>query len=107
MASGNLAPAVPETSEHEPQMYTKESIFEQLQAILAELFEIEPGEVSLQSHLYEDLDIDSIDAVDMAVKLNELTGRKIQPSDFKDIRTVQDVVDAVYTLVHTEQACQA
>ena len=105
MASGNLAAAASKSNEPLASMYTKESIYEQLKAILAELFEIEPADVTMQSHLYQDLDIDSIDAVDMAVKLNELTGHKIQPSDFKGIRTVEDVVEAVYALVQTEQAC--
>lgn len=105
MASGNLAAAAAKSNEPLASMHTKESIYEQLKTILAELFEIEPADVTMQSHLYQDLDIDSIDAVDMAVKLNELTGRKIQPSDFKDIRTVEDVVEAVYALVQTEQAC--
>jgi len=83
-------------------MRDKESIYEQLKLILAELFEIEPAMVSRQAKLYEDLDIDSIDAVDMAVKLNELTGKKIQPAEFKNIRTIDDVVNTVYALVHTE-----
>ena len=83
-------------------MRDKESIYEQLKIILAELFEIEPEMVSRQARLYEDLDIDSIDAVDMAVKLNELTGKKIQPADFKDIRSIDDVVNTVYALVHSE-----
>lgn len=82
-------------------MHSKETIYEHLQAILIELFEIEPGDISPEANLYEDLDIDSIDAVDMAVRLNELTGHKIQPSDFRDIRTVNDVVDTVYALVQT------
>jgi acyl carrier protein len=85
-------------------MHNKEAIYEQLKTILAELFDIEPDAVSPQSNLYEDLDIDSIDAVDMAVKLNELTGKKIQPSDFKSIRTVDDVVEAVHALVQAEPA---
>ncbi len=85
-------------------MRDKESIYEQLKIILAELFEIAPETVSRQAKLYEDLDIDSIDAVDMAVKLNELTGKKIQPAQFKHIRTIDDVVDTVYALVQTEPA---
>lgn len=85
-------------------MHDKESIFEQLKIILAELFEIEPETVKRQANLYEDLDIDSIDAVDMAVKLNELTGKKIQPAQFKHIRTIDDVVNTVYAMVQTEPA---
>lgn len=67
---------------------------------MVELFEAEPNKIKPESKLYEDLDIDSIDAVDLIVKLKEITGKKLQPSDFKEVRTVQDVVDAVYRLLN-------
>ena len=81
-------------------MYTKEKIYLFLQDTLVSLFEIAPENIAPNANLYEDLDIDSIDAVDLTVKLKEFTGRRIQPSDFKQVRTVQDVVDAVYDLLH-------
>ncbi len=84
-------------------MQTKEAVYDSLKDILQELFEVEPKDVALTSSLYEDLDIDSIDAVDMIVKLKEITGKKLQPSDFKQVRTVQDVVDAVYDLLNSEE----
>ena len=83
-------------------MQSKEAIYQQLVAVMDELFDIEAEAISPAATLNEDLDIDSIDAVDMAVKRNELTGKKIQPDDFKTISTVQDVVEIVYTLVNTE-----
>ena len=83
-------------------MHTKDSIYDHLKTILADLFEIEPEQITPSANLYEDLDIDSIDAVDMAVKLKELTGKKIQPSDFKHVRTVEDVVEAIYSLLEPE-----
>jgi acyl carrier protein len=49
--------------------------------------------------LYSDLDIDSIDAVDLAVKLTQLTGKRLEPQVFKSVRTVQDVVDALTGLL--------
>ena len=81
-------------------MYTKDKIYSFLQETLVSLFEIAPDAISPNANLYEDLDIDSIDAVDLTVKLKEFTGRRIQPSDFKQVRTVQDVVDAVYDLLN-------
>lgn len=80
--------------------YTKESIYDYLTQTLEELFEVES--VTPESRLYEDLDIDSIDAVDLTVKLKEFTGKKITPSNFKDVRTVQDVVDAVFDLLQEQ-----
>ena len=63
--------------------------------LLAEMFELDAAELTPQSNLYEDLDIDSIDAVDLAVKLKQLTGKRLQPEVFKTIRTIGDVVDAL------------
>ncbi|BCD96824.1 acyl carrier protein [Marinagarivorans cellulosilyticus] len=81
-------------------MYSKEQIYAFLQDSLETLFEIDREEITPEASLYEDLDIDSIDAVDLTVKLKEFTGRRIQPSDFKQVRTVQDVVDAVFDLLN-------
>lgn len=79
----------------------KAEIFNQLQSIMVELFELDADEVTLQSHLYEDLDLDSIDAVDLVVQLQNITGEKIRPEEFKQVRTVADVVQAVDALINT------
>ncbi|NGZ84074.1 acyl carrier protein [Duganella sp. SAP-35] len=70
--------------------------------LLAEMFELDKAELTAESNLYADLDIDSIDAVDLAVKLKQLTGKRLQPEVFKTIRTIGDVVDALAGM--TEQA---
>jgi acyl carrier protein len=67
--------------------------------IMQELFELDPQQVTLQARLYEDLDIDSIDAVDLVVELKKITGKKLRPEEFKSVRTVQDVVDAISRLL--------
>lgn len=76
-------------------MKTRDEVAAHLRATLVELFEIEPDKITPQANLYTDLDIDSIDAVDLVLKLKEYTGQKIQPQQFKHVRTVNDVVDAV------------
>jgi len=81
-------------------MHTKEQIFEEQKKILVELFEIDEADIHLDSTLYEDLDLDSIDAVDMVVKLQGLTGKRFTPEDFKSVRTVQDIVDVTYKLLN-------
>lgn len=83
-------------------METKEDVYTRLQRILEEDFEIESGDIAMEANLYEDLDLDSIDAVDLVVKLREITGKKISPDAFKAVRTVEDVVNEVYKLVHGE-----
>jgi acyl carrier protein len=72
--------------------------------LLAEMFELDKSDLTAESNLYADLDIDSIDAVDLAVKLKQLTGKRLQPEVFKTIRTIGDVVSALETLVVEEQA---
>lgn len=80
-------------------MKTQEEIFNTLQDILVESFEIERSEITPEANLYEDLDLDSIDAVDLVVKLREITGKKIEPSVFKEVRIVQDIIVEIERLV--------
>lgn len=78
---------------------TKQEIYERLSAILQETFDIPADRIAPQSRLYDDLDIDSIDAVDLIVKLKPIVGKRLQPEAFKSVRTLQDVVDAVHNLL--------
>jgi len=78
---------------------SREEILEYLRSTLVELFELKPEQVVPEANLYEDLDIDSIDAVDLILKLKDLTGRKIQPQAFKHVRTVGDVIDAIQAVM--------
>jgi acyl carrier protein len=80
-------------------MKTEQDILAALKAILEDIFEVDPATVTLDSHLYQDLDLDSIDAVDLVIKLQELTGRKIKPEEFKQVRTVGDVVRTIHGLL--------
>ena len=80
-------------------METQADIFAQLKQILIDTFEAEEDAITLDAQLYQDLDIDSIDAVDLVVQLRELTGQKIKPEDFKNVRTVRDVVEAIEALL--------
>lgn len=78
---------------------TDAEILERIRVIFNENFAIEPERVTPSAHLFEELDLDSIDAVDLAVKLQEMTGRRIKPEEFKAVRTVGDVIAAVKTLI--------
>ena len=81
----------------------KELIFGKLKEFLVDLFEVPEENITPEARLSEDLDLDSIDAVDLIVKLQELTGQRIKPDEFKSVRTVQDVVDRVYELFEKGQ----
>ncbi|HZF15169.1 MAG TPA: acyl carrier protein [Steroidobacteraceae bacterium] len=92
-------------SDAKPMMIDAEqTILDQVRGVLARLFEIDPARIEPSSKLYEDLDIDSLDAIDLMIELKELTGRKVRPEQFKHVRTVGDVVTAVRKLVQDEDA---
>ena len=81
-------------------MHTKDEILEQVQIIISDLFEIDKSEITPDVELYEGLDLDSIDAIDMIVKLQKMTGKTVKPEDFRNARTVSDIVDVVHQLIH-------
>lgn len=78
---------------------TKEEIFNELKNILVEELEINEGNINCEANLFEDLDLDSIDAVDIAVRMQKFTDKKLSPAEFKKIKTVNDIVEAVYALL--------
>lgn len=83
-------------------MTEQDKIYQEVSTLLTKLFEITPEDITPEARLYEDLELDSIDAVDMIVHLQKKTGKKIKPEEFKAVRTVQDVVDAVERLLHED-----
>ncbi|WP_108652855.1 acyl carrier protein [Dongshaea marina] len=80
-------------------MHSRDEIFNEISKAMQELFELDAAQITLEASLYEDLDLDSIDAVDLVVKLQDMTGEKIQPDQFKSVRTVKDIVDSVEQLL--------
>lgn len=79
----------------------REEIFDYLKAYLHDIFEVPEENITLEANLVENLDLDSIDAVDLMVKLQEITGRKIPPDEFKTVRTLGDIVEKVYKILET------
>lgn len=72
---------------------------QEIQTLLVEaletLFEVDPSKITPETHLYEDLEIDSIDAIDLIDHIKRKTGHKLQAEDFRNVRTVADVIEAV------------
>ncbi len=81
---------------------TREEILAKLQTILAESFDLAPERITLKAHLFTDLDLDSIDAVELAIQLQEITGRRVKAEEFKHVRTVEDVVEAVHQMLQAK-----
>jgi acyl carrier protein len=77
----------------------KQEIFEELKKVLVESFMVEEEAITLTANLYTDLDFDSIDAIDLAAKIYAVTGKQLQPDQFRNVRTVGDAVDAVAELI--------
>lgn len=73
----------------------KDTLYLKICGILVDQFDVEEASVSMDANLYEELEIDSIDAVDLLVQLKELTGLKIAPETFKEVRTIRDVLNAI------------
>jgi acyl carrier protein len=74
---------------------SRDEVYKQIRSYLVDVFEIPADKVSPQARLYEDLDLDSIDAVDLIVKLQDLTQQRFAPKDFRSTRTVADVLDRI------------
>lgn len=83
---------------------TQQDIFQTLKDTLVEQFELDPESITPDAQLSEDLGLDSIDAVDMILKVQELTGCKVAPEDFKQVRTVGDVERVVQRLLDDQAA---
>lgn len=74
---------------------TRDEIYARIVEILSDSFELEAGEIKPESTLYEELDLDSIDAIDIFVQLREITGRRPDPAEAREVRTVQELVEFV------------
>ncbi|MEM7604413.1 MAG: acyl carrier protein [Myxococcota bacterium] len=72
---------------------TREEIQAQIVEILRDSFELDASTITPESTLYEELDLDSIDAVDIFVQLRDITGRRPDPEKAKAIRTVAELID--------------
>jgi acyl carrier protein len=81
-------------------MLSRDEVYRRLARYLTDMFEVPEEKIRPEARLYEELDLDSIDALDLVVKLQEITGRRISPQEFKTVRTVGDVVDRVTALLN-------
>lgn len=76
----------------------QQQIYLEIKKVLVDQFEIDESRIHPETRLYDDLEIDSIDAVDLLVRVKELTGKRIPPESFQDVRTIQDVLNKLADL---------
>ncbi|GFE78705.1 acyl carrier protein [Steroidobacter agaridevorans] len=81
-------------------MQSQDQILERIRQTLVELFELDSARITPEARLYEDLEIDSIDVVDLMDEVQKHTGRKVTPEDFRSVRTVNDLAMVVQRLLH-------
>ena len=74
---------------------TENEVFEELKKIIADNFEIDPAQVTRESNIVTDLDLDSIDAIDMVAELQKKVGCRLSAEDFKSVKTVGDIIKVV------------
>ncbi len=77
---------------------TKDEIFNKLKTILVDDFEIDEGKISLDANVVDDLDLDSIDVIDLIGKMKQFIPGKISPDTFKDVHTISDVIETIEPL---------
>ena len=74
---------------------TDAEIEQKIKDILVNEFECDPDRLKSDTNLFTELDLDSIDAVDLVVRLQQEIQKKVEPDDFRQIRTLGDVVATV------------
>ena len=77
---------------------TKDEIYAKLKETLVNDFDIEEADIKPEANIGVDLDLDSIDAVELIVKIKPYIDGKIEPELFKSVKTVQDVVNILEPL---------
>lgn len=75
-----------------------DEVYLRIKDILVDQFEVDESAVTMQANLYDELQLDSIDSVDLLVQLKVMTGKKISPEAFKEVRTIANLLDALAEL---------
>ena len=83
-------------------MSTKEKIESEIRELLAETFELDRDLIVPEAKLVEDLDLDSIDAVEIVIVLEEKYNKKITESQLRSIETIKDITDIIHSVVNEE-----
>ncbi|MGB6450823.1 MAG: acyl carrier protein [Steroidobacteraceae bacterium] len=83
------------------QNHDAEWVYQMIRSSLVELFRLDPARITPEARLADDLEIDSIDAVDLVDRVRRATGRKVAAEDFRSVRTVSDLAQAVERLIRS------
>ena len=78
--------------------HTKQQIQDHINQVLIELFELEEAQLTPHAKLYDDLDIDSIDTIDLLIELKKFIGKDIDPKAFQQATSLEDVTNIIHQL---------
>jgi acyl carrier protein len=78
---------------------SRAEIFSHVTGLMVKMFGLDPAALTEDTRLYDELDIDSIDAVDLMAELKSYTGKKVSPEDFRNVRTIGDIVNTLEALL--------
>jgi acyl carrier protein len=81
---------------------SKAEILREIQRMMKELFDFESDRVQPGTRLIEDLELDSLDAIDLAVKVEETTGIALDEAKIRQLRTIEDVIVAIEAILTTQ-----
>lgn len=83
-------------------MISKDDIFNKIKEVLVDEFEVDAENVTLDANLFTDLELDSLDAIDLMVTLDKELDIEINTETMQDMRTIQNVCDFVLAAVKSE-----
>lgn len=84
-------------------MATQEEVYNKITEVLIEEFEVEADAISMESNLFTDLELDSLDAIDLMVTLDKELGIEIKTEEMQDMRTIEDVCKFVLNSVPADE----
>ena len=79
-----------------------EEVFEKVRDIICENFGAKESDIDLKTSLYEDLDADSLDLVDLVSAVEYEFDIEATDDAIEKINTVEDVVNCVIDFMHEE-----
>ncbi len=78
----------------------RSEVIEKVNKVLVDGFEIDVQKLKPEAHLYHDLGIDSLDAVDMLVFLEEQTGIQVKGEWFRSVRHLDDIYNVMENVLN-------
>lgn len=87
--------------------YTKDDIFKRIVLIMQDQFDVDAAAVRADARLRDDLDIDSIDAVNLMIELKSLSQKKIALENFHQVKTIDDLVNSVHRFLEQDSTASA